>query len=448
MAKEWMLLAASVVTTLVLALGLITWFAPQLVGLPADLRLVRVAEQKPAFFEAVFRREDYGSQDFIISDPYTRVRAKPLYPELPGVGPNDILGFRNRHVPNVADVVCIGDSQTYGNNAHLEENWPSQLRMAVGNLAPVVYNASVGGWGAVQYLDAFSNMTLLQPRVVVVAFYSGNDALDSFTVAYGVERWADLRVEPTLTATDAPAVAYSPSADDAWQVQFAGGPATTFTPGLRLASNQDHPAVHAGYAIMAEVARQISVQAAELGVRVVYAIIPTKELVYAPRVASEAIETPAAYAALVRVEQTRIATLAAQLAGLPASDYVDVVQPLQAAARSDARLYPEDTNGHPFRSGYRVIGQAIAKQVARYLPEVPRGLVAVRTSTGKPQLALLTDEGAAVFATPNVARANGWSLDRIRVVRRRDVAAMPRFPVIRTVDPARFGPQAIALADR
>ncbi len=448
MAKEWMLLAASVITTLMLALGLITWFAPQLVGLPADFRLVRVAEEKPAFFEAVFRREDYESHEFIISDPFTRVRARPLYPELPGVGPNDILGFRNRQVPNTADVVCIGDSQTYGNNAYLEENWPSQLRMVVGKPAPVVYNASVGGWGAVQYLDAFSNMMLLQPRVVVVAFYSGNDALDSFTVAYGVDRWAAFRLDPTLTAADAPAVAFPPSPDDAWEVQFAGGPATTFTPGLRLKSNQVHPAVNAGYAIMAEVGRQISVQAAELGVRVVYAIIPTKELAYAQRVSAEAIETPAAYEALVSVERKRIATLAAQLARLPASDYVDLVQPLQAAALTDVRLYPEDTNGHPFRSGYQVIGQAIAQQVVPHLPEVPRGLVAVRTGTGTPQLALLTDEGAAVFATPSVARANGWSLDGVRVVRRRDVAAMPRLPVIRTVEPARFGPEAMVLAGR
>ena len=27
----------------------------------------------------------------MLSDPYTRVRGKPLYPELPGLGPNDIL---------------------------------------------------------------------------------------------------------------------------------------------------------------------------------------------------------------------------------------------------------------------------------------------------------------------------------------------------------------------
>ena len=447
MVKEWMLLAASVVTTVLLALGLIAWFAPQLLGLPADLRLVKVAEEVPAFYEGVFRRQDYQSQRFILSDPYTGVRARPLYPELPGVGPNDILGFRNRRVPNVADVVCIGDSQTYGNNAHLEENWPSQLRLALGQPRPVVYNASVGGWGGVQYLDAFSNLTLLQPRVVVVAFYSGNDPLDSFSMAYGVDRWAALRVDPTLTAADAPAVDYPPAAGDAWEVEFAGGPSTTFTPGLRLKSNQNHPAVSAGYAIMAEVGRQISVQAAELGVHVVYAIIPTKELVYAPRVKAEGIEAPAAYESLVRLEQEHIGELARQLASLPASAYVDVVKPLQAAASAThERLYPGDTNGHPFRAGYEVIGETIARRVAQWLPTLGNGLVAVSAGKGTPQFALITDQGVAIFATSGLAQANGWSLQRVRLVLPRDIAAIPRLPVIRVADPARFGPQSLALA--
>ena len=446
MVREWILLAVSVVTTVLLALGLVTWLAPQLLGLPADLRLVGVAEEVAPFFEGVFRREDYGSPDFIISDPYTRVRAKPLFPEYVGMGPNDILGFRNRHFPNVADVVCIGDSQTYGNNAYLEENWPSQLRLALGERRTVVYNASVGGWGAVQYLDAFCNMTLLQPRVVVVAFYTGNDPLDSFTMAYGVERWASLRVVPGLTAADAPTVVFPPPPEDAWKVEFAGGLVTTFTPGLRLTANQDHPAVRAGYAVIAEVGRQISVQAADLDIHVVYTIIPTKEMVYAPRIRAEGVEAPDAYEALVRMEKEHIARLAGQLEKLPASSYVDVVEPLQAAASTTARkLYPETINGHPFHAGYLIIGEAIADRVVQRLPTLPNGLVAVSLGDGPPPVALISDKGVAVFESIEIAHANGWSLEEVRLVSRRDIASMPRLPVIRTIERARFGPDAFAV---
>src|SRR2546428_394876 len=36
----------------------------------------------------------------------------------------DDWGFRNREVPETADIVVIGDSQTYGNTATMEDSWP------------------------------------------------------------------------------------------------------------------------------------------------------------------------------------------------------------------------------------------------------------------------------------------------------------------------------------
>ncbi len=81
-----------------------------------------------------------------------------------------------------ADIVTIGDSQTFGNNASLENNWPSRLRSELADKRPVLYSMAAGGWGAVRYLDIFMNATVLQPRVVV-AFSTGNDPLDSFQVA-------------------------------------------------------------------------------------------------------------------------------------------------------------------------------------------------------------------------------------------------------------------------
>jgi len=115
MKKEWLLLSGIVTATLLLALLVIRWLAPGLLGIPTDLQLVQVSKTLPPFYEVVFNGEDLQSGKFMLQDPRTRVRARQLYPDSFGMGPHDVLGFRNRAVPDVADIVTIGDSQTYGN---------------------------------------------------------------------------------------------------------------------------------------------------------------------------------------------------------------------------------------------------------------------------------------------------------------------------------------------
>lgn len=89
-------------------------------------------------------------------------------------------------MPLVADVLTIGDSMTYGTNVLLGSDWPSVLSDRLAPLGAIVYNMSAGGWGGgVQYLEMFPEALFFEPRVVVVAFYTGNDALDSFKDAYG-----------------------------------------------------------------------------------------------------------------------------------------------------------------------------------------------------------------------------------------------------------------------
>lgn len=125
MKKEWLLLLASVITTLVLSVGVIRWLAPGLLGIASDLQLVQLDEKAPPFCKGTLKNGDTSTADFILKDPLTRVRARPFFPRTGGGarGPNDLLGFRNNGVPNVADVITIGDSMTYGNNALMENNW-------------------------------------------------------------------------------------------------------------------------------------------------------------------------------------------------------------------------------------------------------------------------------------------------------------------------------------
>ena len=168
MKREWSLLVVATTATVVLVLALLRWIAPGLVGAPRDLQLVQVAREVPAFYDNVFRDEDWNSDEFILNDPVTIKRSRPLLPDQVALGPHDVLGFRNRAVPNIADVVVLGDSQTYGTNVPLEWNWPSRLAEALGSARATVYNMSCSGWDAIQYVDMAEKAFRLRPRVLVV----------------------------------------------------------------------------------------------------------------------------------------------------------------------------------------------------------------------------------------------------------------------------------------
>lgn len=441
MKKEWVMLLATVTLTLLASLGLIRWFAPQLLGVPSDLQLVQSSETVPPFFDGIFRLEDFQSKTFILQDPITRVRAKPLFPAIGGMGPNDVLGFRNRSVPNVADVVIIGDSQTYGNNAALENNWPSQMRDLLNPKLPVVYSMAVGGWGAVQYLKMVDIASVLQPRVLVVAFYAGNDPLESFQMAYGAKPWNWLISDESLSMKDVPKVTFPAPESEWWKVPFADGIHTVFTPTLRLASNQDHPAVRAGYEIMADVARRITEFVEPLSIRLVFTVVPTKELVYARKVEQEGLAAPADYLTLVRNERENIEQLGARIVDLTNATYVDLVGPLQQAAINPIALYPPDINGHPLSAGYRVIAQTLAPAVDSLLPGKPEGLVAVRTGSDAYKLVVVNEEGVWPFASEEILFANGWPPGEIMTVEPRDILGLPVHDTVNDVDPDRYGPR-------
>lgn len=440
---DLLLLIFSAVLTAAAVLGLVRWFAPGLLGVPSDLQLVGLDRKVPPFFENIFRREDLKSSEFILKDPLTRVRAKPFYPDTMSMGPNDLLGFRNREIPNVVDVVVIGDSQTYGNNASIDDNWPGHMKSALSNKNASVYNMSVGGWGAVQYLDMFTNATAFEPRVVVIAFYSGNDSLESFQMAYGVPAWSALRPNTDLTKSSAPKVQFPPPPEEWWRVQFRDGVETTFTPALRLSSNTNHAAVEAGYEIMADVVRRIAEMSSSRNTRILFTIVPTKELVYARKVSREDLSPPASYQSLVERESEHIAELVAAVASKVNVEYVDVVKPLQEAAMDSQTLYPSSTNGHPISAGYKVIGDTIAKHVFVHLPDKLEGLYAQNLGEDKYSLLLVNEEGVWRFTSAELIEANGWPPGDVPLIESRDLVGLPRMGIVEEIDRARFGPGGV-----
>lgn len=444
MKKNLLLLLAVTAVTLLVALGLIRKLAPGLLGgRPVDLELVQLDEQLPAFYRGVFRDRLAGSREFLLKDPLTKVRALPFYPPEPALGPHNVLGFRNAAVPVAADIVTIGDSMTYGNNAPLEENWPSWMLQALQREDANLYNMSTGGWAAVQYLDMLSYAAAFRPYVVVVAFYTGNDPLETLQLVQGNENWHWLRERAGIAAgvslAGLPEVSLDVPPEERWPVSFADGVSTVFTPQLRLIANTEHPGVEAGYALMAEVGRLLAERARKLDVQLVFTIIPTKELVYAQKVAAEQLAAPAPYQALVTAESGRIAVLAAALQAVAGARYVDVVAPLQQAALGAAALYPADTNGHPFPAGYRVIGTALAAAVAGMVPAPARGLYGYAQDNSI-YLSLVNDEGLWYFKSEAFVEQNGWPAGEIAMLSARQVLRLPFRGVIDSVDPQRFGP--------
>jgi len=106
----------------------------------------------------------------------------------------DAWGFRNRQVPEQADIVAIGDSHTYGNTARMEDSWPIVLGHLTGR---TTYNMGMGGYGPNQYFYLFNTKALsLKPKLVVIGFYMGDDFENAYQITYGLDYWAYLRATP------------------------------------------------------------------------------------------------------------------------------------------------------------------------------------------------------------------------------------------------------------
>ena len=365
--SEFYLLIFSTVVTILLALLLIRWLAPTLLGLPGDMVLVKSSKEVAPYFEHVFDRDMLYSKEFILNDPVVRVRGKPLLPHLGGIGPNDILGFRNKSVPNDADIIIIGDSQTYGNNVLIWDNWPHQLRNHISGDA-VVYSMAIGGWGALQYYYALAKALVFRPRLVIIAFYTGNDPAETFSLAQASEIWSEfIPPDTNLKKYKLPEVNFPAPPEEQWKVDFPDGITTVFTPQVRHASNAKTESVDIAYGIMVNVAKKIYELSKNEGVEVFFTIIPTKEYVYAKKVIESNIPMNESYNLLIEDESDRIDSFSMRLDEINSGHYIDIANGLQREALKPLQLYPTDINGHPLTPGYGIIADEISKKIQTFL---------------------------------------------------------------------------------
>ena len=128
-----------------------------------------------------------------VTDDLLRFRGNPAYPT------HDSRGYPNRCVPASAEIVAIGDSQTYGAVGKPECAWPAALHAQVGAF---VYNMSLGGWGPIQYVDVLDEALALAPTTIIVGIYFGNDLYDAYHSVYQRNLHSELRTPGALAAIE------------------------------------------------------------------------------------------------------------------------------------------------------------------------------------------------------------------------------------------------------
>ena len=132
-----------------------------------------------AFPSLLRSRQAVGIPDRVLTH-----RGNPEYLE------HDRDGFRNPVHMAHADIVTLGDSQTYGTGVDSEDVWPRQLERLS---SFTVYNMAFGGWGPTHSLILFDEALTLNPDIIIKAFYSGNDLYDSYNHVYNKGQLSELK---------------------------------------------------------------------------------------------------------------------------------------------------------------------------------------------------------------------------------------------------------------
>jgi hypothetical protein len=341
-------------------------------------------------------------QATLVDDPVLGQRIAP------GTSGHDSLGYRNAQVPAKVRVVAIGDSHTYGVSAPREGSWPQQLSTRLGE---PVYNLGLGGFGPLQYLHlARTTSRDLQPKVVVVGFYFGNDLLDAYFIAHGRPHWHAWRLSEQTASGEASAadeppkrfgalrdwlsrhsMLYSviratvsrslagagarpstpaPATDLRWAWSDPVAPAvrTEFKPSGRLhAIDLERPAVAEGLQISQRALSETAAEVSRQGARLLVVLIPTKERAYCSYLKASGSVLPPAHARLCDAETLAKTRLMEHLSR-QRIEHVDTTPALEAGIAAHGQLYPPDGDGHEQAAGYAVIAGVVADALARPAP--------------------------------------------------------------------------------
>lgn len=355
--------------------------------------------------------EPGGPLDGLASDIGERVDDPVLdYRTLADTGQNDAAGYRNPRALERADVVALGDSQTWGVNAEMDETWPARLAELTGLR---VYNMGRGGYGIVQYRHQLEEALELQPEWVVVALYLGNDVYDAWSLVYARDahaalRHPDPRLRERIASSQLPdlqrmffdRVRYGREqdaagwlarhsalvrmidrararpadvgADRAWArdhpedgfVYDDGRMSTVFHPSYRLVAVDSRlPKIREGLRISLRVLEdmQARMQAAA-GSRLLVLLLPTKERVFARAIEAAGVRVPDSYPRSVGEEARIAAGLSERMERLGIA-YLDLLPALEDSVARNEAIFPPNVDGHFTPLGYERVAREVAAAI-------------------------------------------------------------------------------------
>jgi len=121
------------------------------------------------------------------------IKRDPILMHVPIPNPDqgiDAGGFHNKEVLTKSEIVALGDSYTWGRS--IVGSWPFYLSQLVNKS---VYNMGVGGYGPAQYYYLLDKALSLEPKIIIIGLYLGNDLWDSYNMVYHFDYWKDFRSE-------------------------------------------------------------------------------------------------------------------------------------------------------------------------------------------------------------------------------------------------------------
>jgi lysophospholipase L1-like esterase len=287
----------------------------------------------------------------MIGDPRLYERIAPYS------GGHDANGFRNDSVPDHADIVVLGDSQTWGYNVERDDIWSNVLHDLTGQ---TVYNMANSGFGPVQYwVLAGDALAQFSPETIIVGLYFGNDFYDAYRLVYLHDRYASLRQEqpddelfldPIKETFDV--IVYR-ELTLRYEDDKTG---TVFTPIRRLLALDDHdPRIAEGVRITEQLLLDMAEMTRAAHTRFVVLLIPTKELVYAEKMPEGKSPT----FDLVFRRETRLRDQITTYLDENGIDYVDVLPTWRAALDNHQAIYNHDNDGHPTAEGHRLLAELL-----------------------------------------------------------------------------------------
>ncbi|MDO8610306.1 MAG: hypothetical protein Q7R95_07185, partial [bacterium] len=314
----------------------------------------------------------------------------------------DERGFNNKIALNKADIVAIGDSHTYGitNGA----SWPKYLSEFSGK---IVYGIGMGGFGPAQYYHFLDTAIELDPDIIILGLYTGNDAWDTYRAVYYTDYWIEFRSDDFID--DEPLTSKEVNKVD---VRFEGlrdfmrkysalykftaqqtrilreyiGLAeprtigitnwntddpdaslkyddiekikTVMWPAHRLRGmNLNDKTVQEGSKIMFNFFDEIYSKTKENNIKLIFVFIPTKQMAYA-KLAEDRLNENQYYKGIVENE-IKFKNTVNEYCNKRVILCHDLLPDIQEALDGSKQLYSESLDDHPIADGYEVYAESI-----------------------------------------------------------------------------------------